>query len=174
MASRINLIIKIDSFLKVIHPILLKHGVDVLIRKYNTEKGMFFEKYLEGNGHIGLDKEYKNVFLVSKKINLMEVKKVYDNDVSLYCIECEGGRYNDKEIEALDIRTISKTPDKTIKLLMTELTNFFKKNDEFGIGILPLDNNINKSTYYFKKDIQGKIIWRYLDKKEFYQPIKVA
>ena len=68
----------------------------------------------------------------------------------------------------------AKTPDKNIKSLSSAIINFFKKDSNFGIGILPLDNSINKNTFYYKSDIQNRIIWREFKRKEFLKPIKVA
>jgi hypothetical protein len=171
MATRINIIITIDTLLKTIKPLMVKYGVRAYVRKYNDKKGMHHVPYDEHQS-IGTDPEYNNLFFISKEVN--GIQSFYDDAVCVFCMECVGGRFNAQEMEIVELRLLSKTPDAKIKSFSTAIRNFIKKDPDFGAGILPLDNLINKNTFYSKSDINNRTIWRDFKRKEFYKPIKIA
>lgn len=173
MATRINVITTIDNLLQVIKPLLIKYEIDVYVDNFEKEKGLYHTPYNEEQ-LIGNNETYHKVFFLSKKVDLNDIESFYDDDVCVFCLECAGGRYTETEIEIIELRIVSKTPDKKIKSFSSALHNFLKKDNNFGTGVLPLTNSRNKNTLYHKGDVQHRIIWRDFQRKAFYEPIKIA
>jgi hypothetical protein len=172
MATRINVIIKIDTLIKVIEPLLIKHGIDVYVDKLKSNVN--FEKYNFENRTLGLDDNYNRIFFVENSANVNNVKHFYEDDICKAVLECSGGRYNNTEVEKVEMRLVSKTPNKLIKAFSADMAKFIKNSNAFGVGILPLTNTINKSTYYYKQEAMHNTIWFYFDKKQFHTPIQIA
>ena len=65
-------------------------------------------------------------------------------------------RDDEKMIERISLRLISKTPDKTIKKIFNAIKNKLKKDDTIGVGIKG-ESSLHKNFFYHKPEIKNKI-----------------
>lgn len=173
MATSIHVIVTIDNLLKTIKPLLIKHEVSVYVNKLDPKSGSYNTTYHEDQ-LLGTDPTYHQLFFMSNNIEASSVKSFYDDEWCAFCMECTGGRYDNERIEIVELKTVSKKPDHYIKSFFMDIHQLLQEDKNFGIGIVPLDDPINRNTFYHKDDIQNKTVWRDFKNKTFYGSVKAT
>ena len=164
MALYFNIIIPFKRFVDELQVLINKYDIHLYVEKWNADKGFYYELIEYGQDFLFVsDQDYRTFFFSSKfvavhegklssgnknnKIAVPKEKSFYDDNLSDYCIEGEGGREDDSNIEIIRLRIISKNPDKKIEKFYDAFQRLLKKNDELKRGLY-LGNYFDDKVYF--------------------------
>lgn len=153
--SYINVVMPLANFIPFVQEILDKNNSELFIEKRNSEKTIYKVKVnsiddIENNRGVNL-----NFFIVTPELR-NENENFYDEDICQYVIEGTGGRTNEKNIERISLRLVSKTPDKTIKKIFNAIKNKLKKDETIGVGVKG-GSSLHKNYFYQKSQVGNRI-----------------
>ena len=167
MAIYFNIIISFQKFIPELNELMNKYSVYLYVEKWNDERKFYYE-FIDSkteNFSFSYDKEYRRIFFSSllievqngnlisgknKKQNPNKVKlSFYDDSLFHHCIEGEGGREDEENIETIRLRIIIKTAEKEIQKFYNSLQTHFKKAADIKKGLQNM-NHFDNAIYYYK------------------------
>lgn len=153
--SYINVVMPLTSFIPFIQEILDKNNNKLFIEKRNSDKTICkiivnSINDIQSNRGVNL-----NFFIVNSE-SINENEGFYDDNVSHFVIEGTGGRVNEKNVERISLRLISKTPDKAIKKTFNAIKSKLKKDETIGIGVKG-GSALHRNYFYQKSLVESKI-----------------
>lgn len=163
MAVYFNIIIPFEKFIFELKDIIDKNSVNLYAEYLNDKKGFYYELIDPKSENITFfsNKDYHGFFFSSKIIEIKEGNLIlgktskkdsisfYDDALFDYCIEGKGGREDQDNLEIINLRIISKNPDKQIAKFYNSLQNTLKKTEGVNSGLL-IENYFDSKVFYFK------------------------
>lgn len=170
MASLINIIMPLVELVDNIKDLIEKYGIHVYLER--RDKALQRTHILlQGGGKQEIAAGYSRLFFSAMEVPLNENTSFYADGIFDYCIEVEGGRETDDDIELIKLRVIGKNPDKTIKSFFTAVNNRLKKDGNMGVGVFSGDSSYYKNIFYQQSLVGKKTMWFDFKRKNY--PIRV-
>jgi hypothetical protein len=156
-----KIIVDLPTFLEVIKPLAVKQDISCYIayRNLKDKTKVYYTKvnFEEVSFENLLTEEYDMFFFTSKDFEVNASFSFYEDNIFEYCVDGEGGRKTNKELERIRLRIISKTPDKKIEAFMKSLSTALKKDSNFTYGFG--NTSSDKTTFYLKSVVRKYKLW---------------
>ena len=148
-----RIITSLSDFIILIDEILTKYGASVFLED-KTNDG-FINKLVVTDDIVRLVKSNRdknlNFFITTLSLEYENRFNFYDDAQCKFVIEGRGGRENATELEMLQLRVISKTPDCLINKISNEINLKLKKDSGYDSEILRGSYKVFYSKAYFGK-----------------------
>jgi hypothetical protein len=166
MSFYLDVIISYTDLILYMQDLIEKYNIQVYIQKWNKKDLLYYEEVPAREIDLRLinDKEFKALFLSSKKIPLKKGINLYDAKFARHTIEVVGGRETKNELEMISFRILSKTPERNIKLFYTNLQKSISEDKDFVKGIKWGEHSYPKIFYH--KEAVHKTVWKDFSKKD--------
>ncbi|MGJ1433972.1 hypothetical protein ACR79M_20525 [Sphingobacterium spiritivorum] len=160
MPVRINVVNSLEDFCKDIQNLITAGGYHLYLMKIAKSKRetIRLNESIEDISSL-LNKDYHAFYITSEVYDEDRNSSFFDDDFFHYVIEGLGGRSTDSEIENINLRIVSKTPDKKITSLMNAIDRLLKKSEVYGRGINPSSGSLYKNAFYKKEIVFNKTCW---------------
>lgn len=148
-----RIITSLSDFIILIDEILTKYGASVFLED-KTNDG-FINKLVVTDDIVRLVKSNRdknlNFFITTLSLEYENRFNFYDDAQCKFVIEGRGGRENATELEMLQLRVISKTPDCLINKISNEINLKLKKDSGYDSEILRGSYKVFYSKAYLGK-----------------------
>lgn len=148
-----RIITSLSDFIILIDEILTKYGASVFVED-KTNDG-FINKLVITDNTTRLVKSNRdknlNFFITTLSLEHENRFNFYDDAQCKFVIEGKGGRENATELEMLQLRVISKTPDCLINKISNEINLTLKKDSGYDSVILRGNHKVFYSKAYLGK-----------------------
>nr|WP_315034739.1 hypothetical protein [uncultured Chryseobacterium sp.] len=158
--SNINLVMSLKDFYPYIEEIVEKNKGAFYIESKKTNGDFFIEKVNIGNFKEKIDdNREKNLgFFIFSEDQEVDESIIYKDNFAPFVIVGEGGREKKDSIERINLRVLSKSPEKNTSKIFNAIKNKLKKDESIGMGVeggSALHNN-----YFYQKDLVGKKVFK--------------
>ncbi|AZA83265.1 hypothetical protein C1637_23985 [Chryseobacterium lactis] len=148
------------DFYPYIEEIIEKNNGAFYIESKNNKGDFFIEKVTHENfkEKINDDREKNLGFFIFSEDKEVDESMIYKDDFAPFVIVGEGGREKKDSIERINLRVLSKNPEKNTSKIFSAIKNKLKKDESIGMGIeggSALHNN-----YFYQKNLVGKKIFK--------------
>lgn len=153
----IRILMSIKDFIPYVKDILLKNDANLYIgkREGKTQLQYISINLLDEILPFELNRErYSNLYITTTKFNV-DKDSFYEAPIEYFSCDITGGREKDDEIEIINIRIISKTPDKSIKKVFNAIKYRLNHDENIGKGV-KIDNSVYKMMFYLKTNVGNK------------------
>lgn len=147
------------DFYPYIQDILEKNNATFFYHDKKDEENFSFEKINNQNfaNKIKSNREkYLKFFIISEICDDVTREMIYKADFNKLVIVGEGGRETSDSIENINLRVLSKTPDKIASKIFNAIKNMLKKDEEIDMGVEG-NSKLHNNQFYQKKLVNKKI-----------------
>lgn len=173
--SRITLFISMGDFVPYVKDILLKNSASLFVDKRDKENNLeFIDINLEGS-ELPFEpnrQRYSNLYITTAAFDKNK-GNFYVGPIGFYSMDITGGRITDTQVEIIEFRMLSKTPDKSIKKIFNAIQYRLKQDTEIGKGVR-INTSVYKSIYFKKTHLDNKTfsLEFYLEKSYDIKPLE--
>ncbi|UKB77830.1 hypothetical protein [Chryseobacterium sp. MEBOG07] len=157
--SYINLVMSLKDFYPYVEEIIEKNNGVFYIENRRSEEDIYIEK-VNSDNYDKIDDnrgKFLKFFILSQDIKITK-SMIYQEEYAPLAIVGEGGRDKEDSIERINLRLLSKTPEKSTSKIFNAIKNKLKKDELIGMGVKggsALHNN-----YFYQKKLVGKKIFK--------------
>ncbi|MHC5311012.1 hypothetical protein ACYSNM_13295 [Myroides sp. LJL116] len=155
--SYIRILMSIKDFIPYVKDILLKNDANLYVEKRENKTQLQYininllEEILPFEAN---REQYTNLYITTTEFNV-DKDSFYKTPINLFSCDITGGREKNDEIEIINIRILSKTPDKSIKKVFNSIKYRLNHDENIGKGV-KIDNSTYKMMYYLKTNVENK------------------
>lgn len=163
----------LNSFYSYCEEIIESNNAAFLIELKKKDDEIFIEK-VDKNPSEKIDdnrEKFLKFFIISENVEISK-SKIYSDDFAPLVIVGEGGRLKKDCIERINLRVLSKAPEKKTMKIFNALKNKLKKDTNIGMGVK--GNSKVHENYFFQKEIVEKKVFKtdfYNDKSPVIEPV---
>ncbi|WP_443947092.1 hypothetical protein ACJVDH_08280 [Pedobacter sp. AW1-32] len=148
----LNLVMSLKDFYHYIQEIIEKNGA-IFYSDYKKDKHEIGIRKAKNKDFDYIREKFLSFYILTQAVKITQ-STIYDDDLAPFVILGEGGRTDSGRIERINLRILSKKPEKRAVIIFNAIKNKLKKDDAIAMGVK--GGSRFHENYFYQKEHVGK------------------